>query len=288
MENNIEYSEEIEKVINQKNTFCALYGSPECRFLNAENCTECAVGKLSSDRQQEAKRALGALMEAAPQEEIEPLYTSEECLFCKGEHRNKAERFGLFDLAKRDAAGDWTFAIGKRKLGVKAQDMILPLQVSCCKECAKRHKLIAYLPMICALVICAAALILITTQNVYKALYSVASFMPALTMLLSAVIAFAVCAVMKRCMRNAFSKKTVLDVEEIPAVKKLIGRGFREVADKKQGVSTVVFARKLREHGVGSLRTGECRPTEGEPVLMGIWPAEAPEEETREEDKTAE
>lgn len=285
MENEIKYSEEIEKVINQKNTECAMYDTPECRFLNAENCSECAVGNLRPDRQAETKSALSRLMEAAPQAELEPLYTSHECLFCKGE-RNRADRFGLFDLTKPDPEGDWTVAIGKKKLGVKAADMILPVQAACCADCARRHKLIAYLPTVIALLIAAAGLVITTLSPVYKALFSVASFMPALTMLGFIVLAVAAALIVKAAMKKSFSKKTHLDVSEIPELSGFFERGFAEVADRKQGVSTVVFSKQMREHGVGSLVT-HCVPDPNDvPEIMGIWPAEHYEQEPEHEGQT--
>ena len=58
MENNIEYSPEIEKVINEQNRECALFGSPECAYLNAENCSECAVGRLAPEKQEKTRAAI--------------------------------------------------------------------------------------------------------------------------------------------------------------------------------------------------------------------------------------
>ena len=275
MENETVYSEEIEKVINQKNTECRLYGSPECEFLNSGVCSDCEVGKLRHDRQEEAKKAIGRLMEAAPQEELEPLYTSHECLFCKGK-KNKAELFGLLDLSKRDPEGDWTVAIGKRKLGVKAQDMILPLQLSACRECAAKHRALAYIPMLVGVIIAAAGLFVTTASSVYKPLYNVAPFVPALVMLGFVLLAIAVCFILKRVMKNAYGKRTHLSVSEIPELKPFLDRGFKEVADVKQGVSQVVFSKTFREHGIGSLVRPVSEDGGEEPVLMGIWPAENP------------
>ena len=282
MENNEIYSEEIEKVINQKNTSCAMYDTPECAFLNAETCSECPVGKLKTEKQESAKKALSRLMEAAPQEEIEPLYTSPECLFCKGE-RNKAEMYGLADLSKPDPEGDWTIAIGKKKLGVKAADMILPLQISACKSCAKKHRLLAYLPMLIGVIIAAAGLFITTATGVYNALYDVASYVPALVMAGFVILAVIACFAAKLLMQKSFGRKTHLDITEIAELEPFFEKGFKEVADRKLGVSQVVFSKTFREHGVGSLVTGapDCGGGE-EPVLMGIWPAEMkefPEEE---------
>ena len=272
MDNNIKYSEEIEKVINQQNTECALYGTEECRFINAESCSECTVGLLAHDKQETVKTALGKLMQAAPQDELEPLYTSEECLLCKGEEKGKAECWALFDLAKREEEGDWTLALGKKRIGVKSADMVLPLQVSCCKKCRAAHRRFDYLPTAVALVIAAAGLILTTNRGFYKAAYDTAPWLPAAVMAAFGILAIAASAVLRRVFAKAAAKRMHIDASGIPGVDKLIEKGFYEVGEKKNGVSAMVFANERREHGVCSRVT---EPEEGQgPALCGIWPAE--------------
>ena len=290
MENEIKYSEEIEKVVNQANENCALYGTDACRMLNAENCSECAVGKLKPEKQQAALGSLTRLYETVPPERIAGLYTSEKCLFCKGEHRGDRDCWGLFDMAKRDPEGDWTVAVIKnRRIGMKVADMLLPLQVSCCKDCRKRHRLFAYLPTLVALIVIAAGLILTTCTGLYKTLYDIAPWMPALTMVIFILLGVALHYIIRSAMAKAFSKKTVMDVSELPGISELEQDGFYEVAEKKSGVSNVVFSNKFREHGVGSLIPekedgGEpCCGGDEEPHLMGIWPAETPEPDPKDE-----
>lgn len=283
MEKEVEYSEEIEKVVNQVDENCALLGTDACRMLNAENCSKCGVGKLKPEKQEAAKNSLTRLYQAAPPEKVAGLYTGDTCLFCKGEDKGRKECYGLFDLSKRDPEGDWTIAVIKqKKIGVKVADMLLPAQVSCCKDCRRRHRLFAWLPTIVCLVIMALGLFLTTCTGLYKVLYDAAAWLPALTMVIFILLGLAVDLIMKEVMAKRFSAKTYMDVEQIPEVKQFIEDGFKPVGDKKHGVSNVVFSNKLREHGVGSLipeKEGEgCCPECGEePQLMGIWPAETPE-----------
>lgn len=274
MENEPIYSEEIEKVLNEKDESCRLYGTPECAFLNMGACSDCKVGALKPERQDEARAALSRLMEAAPQELVEPLYNTEKCRLCKGE-AGEADSFALFDLSKRDEQGDWTFAIGKRSVGVKAQDMILPLQVASCKKCRALRRRFDYLPGLVGVIIAALGLF-VSAFVVYDAAFAVASWLPAAIMGGFVVLALVVSAVLKSVFAAAIKKHSVGEASEIPEVRALTDRGFKEVRGSQRGVTPMVFSKQFREHGVGSLKT-ESRPDSGEPCLMGIWPAEAPE-----------
>lgn len=293
MENEVKYSEEIEKVINRKNTDCLLCGTKECEFLNMENCSECPVGNLKKENQEKTAKALGRLMEAVPQEEIETLYTSDTCLFCKGGDKGETECFALFDAAKRDPEGDWTIAFGKKRVGMKGPDMILPLQVSCCKKCRSRFRTADILPTITAILIAAAGLIITTNSSIYKIAYERAAWMPAAMMACFIAIAFAGGYLMRRLMLNSFSKRTHMRASDIPEVRRIFDRGFEEVQPAKKGMSAFVFSNERREHGVGSLVTGRAlEPDPGDDVqICGIWPADTgvigkedePEEEAPEE-----
>lgn len=275
--NEIKYSEEIEKVINQRNTSCPLYGTEECRMLNSENCSECAVAALKPEKQEKALSALRRLKEASHPEELSALYTSEHCLFCKGHAPEKADGVALFDLSKRDPEGDWTVALGKKKLTLKDADMILPLQVSCCKKCRASYRVFDYLPTVIGLVIAAAALILTTAAPVHKAAYAVAPWFPAALIALGLILAIAAAFALKAILAKALKKRMHTQVEEIPMVKKLMDEGWKEVMDKKRGVSALVFAKERRKFGVCSAEYPEDKPMtdpETEPQIMGIWPAE--------------
>lgn len=281
MENKIEYSEEIEKVVNQVNEDCPLLGTDACRMLNAENCTKCSVGKLKPEKQQAALGSLTRLYETVPPEKLMPFYASDTCLFCKGEEKGKKECYGLFDMSKRDPEGDWTIAVVKhRKIGVKVADMLLPMQVACCSDCKRRHRLFAFIPPLVALIVIAAGLILTTSTGLYKILYDIASWMPALTMVIFILLGVALHFIIRSAMASAYSKKTIMNVSELPGIAELEEMGFKEVAEKKNGVSTVVFSNKFREHGVGSLLPKEedgeepCPDCGEEPRIMGIWPVE--------------
>lgn len=265
MENEeVKYSEEIEKVINEKNTGCLLYGTDACRLLNPENCGECAVGEMSEEKQRAAKEALERLIAAADPDSLEQLYSGDKCLFCKDEPKGKGECYALFDLAKRDPEGDWTIALGKKKVGVKAADMILPMQVSCCKKCRKRHRLFDYLPTVAALVIAACGLLVTTNKTVYNSLYDVASWLPAAVMAGAVLVALVVAGVLRSALSKSLAKHMHAAVSEIPEIGALMDKGFYEVVDGKCGVSALVFSDSRREHGVCSHVSAEPEASETE------------------------
>ncbi len=263
------YSEEIEKVINQQNTSCRLYASPECSLLNMETCSECPVGNMKPDRQEKAKNALSRLMNAAPPFMVEPLVSSEECLLCRDGKPEKAECYALFDLKKPDPEGDWTIALGNKKLTVKDADMILPLQVACCKKCRSAYRLFSYLPPVCALATAALVLVLVSVAPVYRALYSAAAWLPFAVMALGVLLAFGVNGVLKVILAKDLKTKMHADVAGIPGVKALMDRGFTEVNEKKFGVSAMVFADSPRKTGVYTAVRGRPEAPDGEPEICG-------------------
>lgn len=268
MENEIKYSDEIEKVVNAKNTECLLCDTEACRYLNAENCGECAVGSLKKEKQERAKAALERLSAAAPAELTSELFLGGSCLFCKGEDKGPAECFAMFDLSKPDPEGNWSVALGKRSLEVKGADMILPLQVNCCRRCRRAYRLYDWLPVFAALAISAIGLAVTTAKPVYTAAYKMASWLPVAMLAGFAAFGAIVALILKLILGSVMKKRMHTDVAEIPEVKALMDCGFEEVAEKKRGVSRLVFASERRRYGVAT------RIPEVEPAIMGIWPAE--------------
>lgn len=274
--NDVKYSEEIEKVINRKNTECALYNSLECKVLNQGSCSECAVGRLRREKQEAMKKAIGRLESIAPSSELEKLADSSECLFCKAPEKGKRECYGVFDLAKQDDEGDWVSHMAKKGNALKSGCMILPIQAACCDKCRKRFRLLSYLPQSVMLGIICVGLITITRTEVHKALYNTAAWLPAAAMLAVVAAAFAIRFVMRKAMKHSFGKSTNLDLSQIPGIKSLLDRGFVEVKPKTDGLSSVAFSRERRTTGVGTYSPSREQSGDSgeEPHLMGIWPME--------------
>ncbi|MBO4384404.1 MAG: hypothetical protein J5854_03150 [Clostridia bacterium] len=264
------YSEEIEKVVNQKATACALYETRECAFLNMEKCGECPLSTMKKEKQEKAKAALSRLMEAAPPEDIESLYNTRLCRLSREEGKT-ADCFALFDLKKPDPEGNWTIALGRKELEVKGADMILPLQAACSADCRKKYRAFEYLPSVIAIIIVAAGLIVTTMNGVHNALFAVARFMPLLVMLGFALAGVGAYFIAKKLLADSMKRAMIADVCELPEVKKLVEAGFSEVAPKRFGVSRMVFAPSRREHGVYS--RASIKPDER------FEPAKEPEEE---------
>ena len=266
----IKYSEEIEKVINEKRTACRLYATEECELLNMDSCGECPVGEMKPEKQEKAKAALRRLMEAAPPEDVEELYNTKKCMLCREHPAQDAECFAMTDLKKEDPEGDWTIALGRKKLSVKGADMILPLQIACCKKCRAKYRLFEYLPTVAALLIAAAALTLLSGGPIYKALFELKSWLPITVMAAAAVLACAVYFMLKLALSSMLGKHMHADVSELPAVGKLMKeKGFTEVNEKRYGVSQFVFANERRTTGVYSRVTAPAADDGEEPAVCG-------------------
>ncbi len=245
---------------DEKNTDCALYGTEECAFLNSDGCLDCYVARMKKDEQQQLLSALAHLKEEAPLEEVEPLYTADECLLCKpreGGERGKAECYALFDMAKDDPAGDWAFKTGGRSLSKKSQAMLLPLQVCCCKSCRRRCRVFEFVPVICALIIAGLGLYLSTETPLFAQAQAAARWLPFALFAGFVAAAFTVYFVLRSVIASAVSKKTELDMTKLPAVSALAADGWREAQQKSGGATKLVFANKLRKNGVYTVKNKE-------------------------------
>lgn len=252
---------------DEKNTECALYGTEECALLNASGCLGCSVGKMNESDQRSMKNGLSRLREAAPEETVLPLYTSDTCLLCKGEEGSKgrAECYALFDMSKEDPAGDWSFNIGKKKLVTKTGFMLLPLQVSSCKSCRRRYHMAEFLPIVASLVIAALGLVIATVKPVYNKLYTMAAWAPAAVFAGSVVIALVAGRLLRSALIKSFGKHTEFDMSNIPQVAELEARGWKQAAkDEKHGFSKLVFAKLLRREGVYSRVPGQPEEETGD------------------------
>lgn len=275
MENEVKYSEEIEKVLKAENENCPLLHSEACAYMNPKGCSECVIGNLKPEKQAKAKAAIERLAKEAPAEQLMPLYAGDKCRFCRGE-AEKAEGVALFDLAKPDPEGNWTVALGRRSLTMKGADMILPVQVSCCKSCRKRYMLYDYLPAAIALIVAALGLFISTLKPVYRAAFEKAAWLP--LAMICGFIALAVAAyfIAKAILGRSLKKRMHTDVSEIPGIKELMDKGFYEVQERKGGVSRLVFSKERRENGICSKMPEQPYFDPDEvPQVMGIWPAEA-------------
>ena len=235
---------------DEKNTDCALYGTPECKLLNSPACLGCSVGKLGAEDQADMKDGLSRLLEAAPEETVEPLHTSKECLLCKGERKNETECYALFDMYRKDPAGDWSLNIGNKKLAAKTGFMLLPLQVCSCKKCRRRFRVIEFLPTLIAIALVFIALFAFTRKQVYDSLYDIASWLPVACFVAATLIAAGIGFLIRRMLIASYWTDTKLDMSELEPVAELEANGWQQVGKKRAGFSKVVFADSLRTEGV--------------------------------------
>ena len=235
---------------DEKNTECLLYGTEQCDMLNEKTCLSCRIGKLKPEEQQKTKDALIRLADAAPKETVEQLYDTDECVFCKGPERNKAEGYALFDMNRRDEEGDWTFQLGKKKYAAKTGFMLLPLQASCCKKCRTRFRVLEFVPTIAALVLVFIGLFVTTNKDVYNSLYNIAPWMPLVVFIAFVGVSLLLATALRMMFSSIYSKHTHLDLEELEPVKKLMENDWKLVGKKRAGAHTPVFSKKLRETGI--------------------------------------
>ena len=242
---------------DEKNKDCKLFGTEECALLNQNGCLDCYAAKLKEDDQQKLLAGLKRLREAAPLEEVEPLYTADQCLLCKGSERGNVDCYALCDLAKPSEGEDWSFKIGGRNINKKSDDMLLPLQVCCCKKCRGRLRRLEFLPTIVGLIIAGVGLFVTSYSPIYKQAAAAYSWLPAAMFAGFALLAVIAYAVLRAVIRSAISKKTETDLRRLPPVSALVANGWAPADPQKDGSPKLFFAKKLRETGVYTKKTEE-------------------------------
>ncbi len=239
--------------MNASQINCVLCGSDECRLLNSESCLNCCAAGLSEKKQRKLKSALARLMQEAPVETVTSLYTDEHCRFCKGEGKNSTECYAKLDLAKDDPDGDWTMPLsGKKRLSVKGAGMLLPIQMSCCKSCRTKFRVIEFLPTVMALLLVAVGLVVVTSDSVHEALYAVGAWAPFMAFALTVIIAVLFDSLLRYALMKVFSKTTIMHYTDDPVIAEFLSKGWVPVNGERDGRMKLVFSKQLRTTGVYS------------------------------------
>ncbi len=237
-----------------ENTECELYGSAECKFLNTEGCLNCFVTGMGVRDQQRLKDALETLRASAPEDTITSLYTSNTCRLCKPEkgEAGQTECYALFDMTKDEPHGNWTFRIGKKRKDDKGMGMLLPIQISACKKCRARYRMIEFLPTVIGLVFAVAALIIASNNTIYKSIYQIGAWAPFGLFLLIVGAGVGIGFLVRMLLINSFSKSMELNMAQNPIIAALLKDGWRILFDGKSNVTKMVFAKNRRTTGVYS------------------------------------
>ena len=239
------------------NTDCQLYGSYHCALLHMESCESCTVGTASAEEAESLKRKLDVTDSLMPAGGVSCLFTSQECLLCKGEEKGARACYANTDIGHVEPKTPARNAIGI-KITARTGSLV-PLQIACCAQCKRRLLTVDYLPNALAVGLSLLALVLLSIDTLREALMGVHSALPTLVFL--AVVAASVIGM--RFLRKALvakaQEKTWMRALDLPQLAGMRERGWFEINAGNGGLTRFVFAKKRIRQG---LYTGTAKRVE--------------------------
>ncbi len=181
-----------------------------------------------------------------PGGDVSPLFESETCLLCKGDHPRPRSYYAITDMGHKEPEGKKTTALGFR-VKTKVGSMV-PLQIAACPHCRKVHMTAAYLKLVTIVAIMAAALLILTLQPVAKVLLSLHESFSLLIFLAMIPVSWAVGTTLNNRYIAKHSVETRFDIAEIPFVHRMIEMGWFPLYDSGK-TSRLVFSKKRLSQG---------------------------------------
>jgi len=239
------------------NTDCQLYGSYHCALLHMESCESCTVGTASAEEAESLKRKLDVTDSLMPEGGVSCLFTSQECLLCKGEEKGARACYANTDIGHVEPKTPTRNAIGI-KITARTGSLV-PLQIACCAQCKRRLLMVDYLPNVLAVGFSLLALILLSIDTLREALMGIHSFLPTLVFLVAVLVSITGTRFLRRGFIARAQEKTWLRALDLPELAGMRERGWFEINAGGDGLTRFVFAKKRIRQG---LYTGNAKRVE--------------------------
>lgn len=229
------------------NRNCPLWGTETCARLNMRACRGCPAENKDPGEAENIRNDVNTLYSFLPKEGIHGLFLDESCSLCKGEDKGKRECYGLFDMGHADPRPR------EKKLSLfrgKTYGFVIPLQFGCCRSCRRQFQLLGWLPMLSAILILGAALLVVAREPVAQSLRNVWRGLPLLSMLLAAGVSVLVSKALANGLRARFNRHTYMDLKDHPMVQRMAALGWESLTEGKY--LQPVFTRKRLSYGIGT------------------------------------
>lgn len=225
-------------------------------LLNADPCGRDRTGKYGESDMNAVIEDVCSAARLLPPEGVEPFFKSDECLLCRGEHKNKAICYARVMLGhvndNADNAKAKTGGSSKRQYR-RRTGLIIPVQVAACERCRNNLSSARFIPIFIGLFIASLALALISVESVRVALEAYGKIIPFLVFLIIACVGVLAAVLVSNKLNNAIDREIIKNPAEVPGMRRLLDKGWF-VIKNAQGNDTFVFARKRMRFG---LCTGE-------------------------------
>ena len=229
---------------NLTETECILHGTKSCALLNMRKCEECPLNGRVADP--EIHRDLKTFCDLQPEGTVAQLFESKTCQLCKTEPKGETSCYAVFDMAHEEPK-----ALARRRfLSRQTTGFMVPLQFACCPKCRRRMLIEAYLPLITPIVLLAAVLPFVMTEQIAQTLRQKAAWLPLLLVACALFGGYLIGKLLAWLYRKRCSDSMYTDVREHPFVKKMEEKGWRPLYNDRK--PHIAFTKKRIAKGLGS------------------------------------
>lgn len=205
---------------------CSIVHSDLCRWMATKTgCHECYLKRLKSDEQrEEALEKWKLTLELIP-EDLETLFDTDDCQFCKGE-AEKADGYAALEMAHPEPYFEKGMFFGIGKKVRTPVGSLLQVQISTCARCRKTFRIADMMQIFFLVGFIAASLILLAIPAFAQSLLNLFEFMPLLFVVIMGVLGYVLGKNATVWYLKKVHKTVKVDLAEIPIVKRLLDKGW--------------------------------------------------------------
>lgn len=234
-----------------KNEKCVISDSSLCKWIG-KDCSECYINDVKKDDDAEKSLEIFEVMIAMLPQSFDDLQ-AEECVFCKGEKKNKREGFANINLghSEPEHKKGMFFGIGKKvrqRIG-----SLMPLSISICKECRRSFRMVEGIKWLSIIGFVAIAIILIVIPSIGTAITNASPALPYGILIAGALIGYIVGKFASDRYMKAKSRRTVFNVFDLPVCDEMERRGWFVLQDDGP-VTRFLFSKKSKVKPLAQIR----------------------------------
>lgn len=205
------------------------------------------MSEKKSTRTKPTSEEIDFVKSLLPDGTVAPLFESETCLFCKGDHPHPKECYGIVDMGHAEPESNKTSAIG---IKVKAQvGSLVSVQIACCNSCRKNYMISSMIGMITAIIVVAAGLLVLSIPSISTSLLYVNEALPLILFLISLPLAYLLGKLFSTMFVKSKRSQTQFNVMKIPFMKRMEDFGWFPINRINNKRVNVIFSKKRLTKG---------------------------------------
>ena len=228
-----------------ENPECALSGTKYCRLLNMHACEQCTI--RGSENLADVQKDIDLYETLLPEGGVARLFHSKECQFCKTEPKGERAGYAILDMAHPEPKRVQKWLLGKRTTRFGT---MIPVQMSVCKKCRTRFRLIDAMPVAVSVVLGAIGLALFSTGGIGERLADVSQALPLVVWLVLLIGGYFLGRLASRLLEKDAEKRMIVNVMTHPAIAEMLAKGWEPIA--KQSRARLLFSKSRANRGLGT------------------------------------